>query len=105
MERVFATKNGYIEQSDRLHCYFLHFNGTTYKMAPCALIALRAKLHSYNLDELLLGDDDLALEIVPVCNRDRFLLLDLSDLIELKELITGTFVMLELNSIMAYANG
>ncbi|MEL7147680.1 MAG: hypothetical protein AAFO69_15000 [Bacteroidota bacterium] len=105
MEIIYATRNGYIEQSDQLHCYFLHFKGVSYQMAPCSLIALKAKLCSYNLDELLMGDDDLKLEIIPVCNRDRFLILELPDLIEVKELISGTFVMLELNSIMALANG
>ena len=105
MEKIFATKNGFIEQSDRLHCYFLHFNRVTFKLAPCALIALKAKLHSYDLGELLLGDADLGIEIIPVCNRDRFLILEFNELIELKELVNGTFVMLELHSIMAYAKG
>lgn len=105
MERIYATANGFIEQSDKQHCYFLHFNNTSYQIAPCALIALKAKLHSYKLDEILLGDEELGLEIIPVCNRDRFLILEFHELIELKELINGTFVMLELNSIMAFANG
>ena len=104
MERIFATKNGFIEQSDRLHCYFLHFNGASYKLAPCALIALKSKLQVYNLEDLLLSNDDFDLEIIPVCNRDRFLILNLEELIELKELINGTFVMIELNSIVAYTN-
>ena len=101
MELVFATKNGRIEQSDTLHSFFLVFNEVEYKLAPCSLIALKSKLMTYDLEQIFLKDEDISgLEIVPVCNRDRFLLLSLPELIELKELINGTFVMLELNSIV-----
>lgn len=104
MELVFATKNGRIEQSDQLHSFFLTFNDIEYKLAPCSLIALKSKLLSYDLEKILLCDDDYSnLELVPVCNRDRFLLLNLSELAELKDLINGTFVMLELNSIVCNA--
>lgn len=101
MEIIYATKNGKIEQSDRLHSYFLTFNGIEYKLPPCSLIALKSKLLTYNLERMILSDEDFSdLEIIPVCNRDRFLILSFEELIELKELINGTFVMLELNSIV-----
>ena len=102
MEIIYATKNGRIAQSDRLHSFFLTFNGIEYKLAPCSLIALKSKLLTYNLEEILLSDEDISgLEILPVCNRDRFLMLNFEELVELKELINGTFVMLELNSIVS----
>ncbi|MGB3466517.1 MAG: hypothetical protein WBA74_14655, partial [Cyclobacteriaceae bacterium] len=83
------------------HSFFLSFNGVEYKLAPCSLIALKSKLISYDLEQILLSDDDFSnLEIIPICNRDRFLVLSFPELAELKELIRGTFVMLELNSIV-----
>ena len=103
METIFETNRGRIVQSDQLHCYFLHFNDISFKLAPCALIALKAKIHSFDLPSLLLGDEDFGIEVLPICNRDRFLILDLEELIALKELIDGAFVMLELNSIVAYS--
>ncbi|MEL6559796.1 MAG: DUF6686 family protein [Bacteroidota bacterium] len=105
MEIIYATKNGRIAQSDRLYSYFLTFNGIEFKLPPCSLIALKSKLLSYNLEQMILGDEDLSeLELIPVCNRDRFLILNFEELVELKELINGTFVMLELNSIVSTAN-
>lgn len=105
MEIIYATRNGRIEQSDRLYSFFLTFNAVDFKLAPCALIALKSKLHSYSLEEILLSDEEIpSIEIIPICNRDRFLMLNLEELVELKELIDGTFVMLELNSIVSHVH-
>jgi len=102
MENIFNTANGFIAQSDQQHCFFLHFKGAEIKLPPCSLIALKAKINSYNIEHLLLTDEETSdLEIIPVCNREHFLILSLEDLIELKELISGTFVMFELNSIVS----
>ncbi len=101
MEKIYATNNGRIDQSDQLHCFFLHFQGTEIKLPPCSLIALKAKLNALNLEQLLLTDDQTSdIEVISVCNRERFLILSLEQLIELKDLIAGTFFMLELNNLV-----
>lgn len=70
-------------------------------MAVCALIAFKSKLDQLNIEEMLLSDTSLnSIEIIPLCNKERLLVLTLDEIIEMKDLIPGTLVMLELNSIV-----
>lgn len=70
-------------------------------MAVCALIAFKKRLDDLNIEELLLSDAALnSLEILSLCNKDRMLVLTLDEIIEMKDLIPGALVMLELNSIV-----
>ncbi|MCV9386761.1 hypothetical protein [Reichenbachiella ulvae] len=70
-------------------------------MNVCSFIAFKTKLDAFNVEEMLLSDFDAHdLEILPLCNKEHFLLLNLNEIIEMKDLIQGALVMLELNSIV-----
>lgn len=88
-------------QNDKDNCFYLQFKGAEYRMAVCALIAFKNKLDQLNIEEMLLSDASFnAIEIIPLCNREHLLVLTLDEIIEMKDLIPGTLVMLELNSIL-----
>lgn len=101
MHSIFHTKHGEILQSDAENCFYLHFKGNSYKLNACTLIAFKSKLDAVNIEALLLSDaSESNVEIISLCNRDRVLVMTIDEVIELKELISGSLVMLELNSIV-----
>lgn len=101
MHSIFQTANGEILQSDAENCFYLHYKGNHYKLNACTLIAFKTKLDALNIEELLLSDaSSNSVEIISLCNRDRVLVLTLDEVIEMKELVPGALVMMELNSIV-----
>lgn len=98
---IYDTTNGKVVQDDRDNCFYLEYKGNQYRMAVCALIAFKNKLDQLNIEQLLLSDAALnSIEILPLCNKEHLLVLTLDEIIEMKDLIPGTLVMLELNSIL-----
>ena len=101
MHLIYETANAKIKQSDRDNCFFLDFKSETYKLKVCSFIALKIKLDGLDLECILL--DELTkseIEIISLCNNERILVLTISEIIELKELLSGAMVMIELNSIV-----
>ncbi|MEO9804194.1 MAG: hypothetical protein ABJF04_13140 [Reichenbachiella sp.] len=98
---IYHTTHGKVVQNDKDNCFYLQYKGNEYRMAVCALIAFKSKLDQLNIEEMLLSDTSLnSIEIIPLCNKERLLVLTLDEIIEMKDLIPGTLVMLELNSIV-----
>ncbi|MEP2026547.1 MAG: hypothetical protein ABJH98_01655 [Reichenbachiella sp.] len=101
IHEIYHTANGKVLQNDKDNRFYLEYKGKEYRMAVCALIAFKTKLDQLNVEEMLLSDASFdALEIMPLCNREHLLVLTLDEIIEMKDLIPGTLVMLELNSIV-----
>ncbi|MBU2913844.1 MULTISPECIES: hypothetical protein [Reichenbachiella] len=101
MHLIHQTENGQIVQADKENCFYMTYKGMEYKMNVCSFIAFKSKIDTYNLELMLMSDvtkNDL--EIIPLCNKDRFLVLTLEEMIEVKHLVQGALVMLELNSIV-----
>ncbi|MEO9966218.1 MAG: hypothetical protein ABJF11_10540 [Reichenbachiella sp.] len=98
---IYHTTHGRVEQNDKDNCFYIHFKGNEYRMSVCALIAFKTRLDQLNIDTLLLSDATCdGLEVIPMCDKDRLMVLTLDEIIEMKDLIPGTLVMLELNSIV-----
>ena len=98
---IYHTRNGKTFQNDRNNRFHLEYKGVEYKLAVCALIAFKARLDQLNVEEMILSDASInSLEIIPLCNKEHLLILTLDEIIEMKDLISGTLVMLELNSIV-----
>lgn len=101
IHEIYHTTNGKVLQNDKDNRFYLDFKGKEYRLAVCSLIAFKAKLDQMNIEEMLLSDASInSLEIVPLCNKEHLLVLTLDEIIEMKDLISGTLVMLELNSIV-----
>lgn len=101
MHIIYQTAHGKILQDDKDNCFYFQYKGNEYRMPVCALIGFKSKLDALNIEELLLSDaSSNSIEIIPLCHREHLLVLTLQEIIELKDLVSGGLVMLELNSIV-----
>ena len=101
MHTVHSSENGEILQSDIENCFYFIFKSESYRLNVCGFMALKVKLDAVDVVSMILSDaasDEI--ELIPLCNLDRILLLDARDVLELRELFSGAVVMLELNSIL-----
>jgi hypothetical protein len=100
-EEVFSTAKGAIYQSDTEGCWYIDFAGKLAKFDYRNLIKLQKAVYAIDIEGLLLSSDKTPdLEILFICACDHCYVLSLIEIIALKELLQGTFVMLELNHIV-----
>jgi hypothetical protein len=98
---VYTTPNGAVYQSNKDRCFWVKFNEeiTSYKV----LCFYKFKKAVDNVDLELMASNPQAIydyEIIAPCNCDRCYVLTLTEIAELKDLLAGAKVMLELNSIL-----
>lgn len=98
---VFSTKHGAIYQSDAENCWYIDFAGKLARFDYRNILKLKKAVYQIDIEDLLLnsvkGPD---LEILFICACDHCYVLSLVQIVALKELLQGTFVMLELNHII-----
>lgn len=98
---VFKTINGAIYQNDAERCWYVDFAGKLAKFDYRCLLKLRKAVYHIDIEQRLL-DSTLSpnLEIIFICACDHCYVLTLLQIIALKEILEGTFVMFELNHIL-----
>lgn len=100
-EEVFATTGGAIFQSDSENCWYIDFAGKLARFDYRNLLKLKKAVYQVDIEGKLLSSAQSAdVEIIFICACDHSYVLSLLELIKLKELLQGTFVMLELNHII-----
>jgi hypothetical protein len=98
---VFSTKYGAIYQSDAERCWYVDFAGKVAKFDYRCLLKLKKAVYSVDIEaKLLQTSKDPDVEILFICACDHCYILSLLQIIALKELLEGTFVMLQLNHIL-----
>ncbi len=98
-EVLFETSNSRISQSDSLEKYLLNFQKEVFAFRACELISFRRKIQNIDLTSLLDSETpDIEIINMPHCNR--LFILTVFEVLELRELLAGTFTMLELNSLI-----
>lgn len=103
MHLIYSTSNGKTYQDDHKNQYVISYKGNTIELSVCSFIAFKSKLEATNVEEIILSDAMYKhIEIVSLCNLDRILVLTIDELIELRDLMQGSLVMLELNSIVRH---
>ncbi len=101
MTEVFATNKGSIYQNDTERCWYVNFAGKTARFDYQNLLKLRKAVYNVDIEETLLNSSKSPdVEIIFICACDHCYVLTLLQIIELKEILEGTFVMLELNRII-----
>jgi hypothetical protein len=98
---VFRTAQGVIFQNDSERSWYINFAGKNARFDYRCLLKLRKAVYGIDIEQKLL-DSSLSpdVEIIFICACDHFYVLSLLQVIALKELLEGTFVMLELNQII-----
>lgn len=101
LKEIFRTPNGCVYQCDNTRCFYIDFAGyiTDFKF-PC-FIALKRMIDKIDLEAMAMNPSKSSdVEIISPCGSERCYVLTLPQLVEFKELLAGTQVMLQLNSII-----
>ncbi len=99
--QVFSTDGGAVFQSDLENCWYIDFAGKLAKFDYLNLLRLKKSIYKIDIENLLLDSSKSPdLEIIFICACAHCYVLSLLQIIKLKELLQGTFVMLELNQII-----
>lgn len=101
MTEVFKTNAGAIYQCDAERCWYVDFAGKLAKFDYRCLLKLRKAVYHVDIEQALLDSSKTPdVEIIFICACDHCYVLTLLQIIALKEILQGTFVMLELNNII-----
>jgi hypothetical protein len=101
MTEVFKTKAGAVYQFDAERCWYVDFAGKLAKFDYRNLLKLRKAVYKVDIEQILLDSSKAPdVEIIFICACDHCYVLTLLQIIALKEILEGTFVMLELNNII-----
>ncbi|OED46110.1 hypothetical protein AB832_01045 [Flavobacteriaceae bacterium (ex Bugula neritina AB1)] len=96
MDQLFASKYYTSYQDVDARCFYLDFGHKIVKVSFSQLLHLRYKikqLSSYEHIEYMFNYCDVTL--LTFCDKEHMLLLDALQVLDLKELIQGTFAMLD----------
>lgn len=100
-EEVFSTAKGAIYQCDSERCWYIDFAGKLARFDYQNFLKLKKAVYQLDIEKLLLDSTKAPdLEIIFICACDHCYVLSLLEIISLKELLQGAFVMLELNHII-----
>jgi hypothetical protein len=98
---VFSTKYGTIYQCDKENCWYVDFAGKLARFDYRNILKLKKAVYKIDIEALLLNSEKAPdIEIIFICACDHCYVLSLTQIIALKALLEGTFVMLELNHII-----
>jgi hypothetical protein len=98
---VFSTTKGAIYQCDEERCWYVDFGGKLAKFDYRCLLKLKKAVYHVDIEDRLLNSSkDPDVEIIFICACDHCYVLSLLQIIALKELLEGTFVMFQLNNII-----
>lgn len=96
-EEIFKTKKASIYQCEQTDSFLLKYDQDTIIFKLCDLFSFRKKIMSLDLVGLLESTSpDIEVFHLPHC--DRFLVLNILEILEFRELLNGTFDTLALNS-------
>lgn len=98
-ELVFATPNIGIYQNDSRASFILRFHRDEVELKLCTLLAFRRKIMNIDLTEMFMPDN-ADIEIIEIPQLKRIFVFSLREILELRELFSGTMTMLEMNSII-----
>lgn len=97
---VFKTQYGAIYQDDIAKCWVVDFAGKKAVFDYRCLLKLRDRIYNIDIEDKLFNPKAPDFEIIFICACDHTYVLSLIQIIALKELLQGAFVMLELNHII-----
>lgn len=98
---LFSTSKGAVYQCDRANKLILSFWGSLTPMSARDFQLFRRMIQTIDVRQMALSTADADdVEIVTMPQSDRCHVLTLCDVIHLRDLLNGTFAMIELNSML-----
>lgn len=104
MERIHSSQYYTFFQSDTEKCFYIDFGQKLVCFRFCELLSLRQKLWDINIESHFDGDNPHGFEILSLCNKEHLFILNTLEVLDLKNLLTGAFIVLEIagqNSFLA----
>lgn len=99
-EKVYFTSRCIVKQCDQTNSFLLNLFGEEVEMNVCTLFAFKTRIFDVDIENLLLESHLQDIEIIPLKCQDRILVYTADEILELRDLLSGTFAMLEMNSII-----
>ena len=100
-EEVFSTLNGGVYQCNRQNCFWLEFAGGTSAFKLNDFLHLVKQVEQVDVVEMVQNAARLAdVVIINPYRSERLFVLSVTEVLNLRELLQGAKVMLELNSII-----
>ena len=96
---VFESQGTSVSQCDRSEKFFLHFLAQPIELKLCELIGLKRKIEKIDLATLV-SSQGPDIEVLYFSQQHPILVLSIYEILELRDVLTGTFTMLELNSLI-----
>lgn len=98
-ENIFSTNGTSISQCDQTEQFLLQLGHETITFRLCELLSFKKKIQQIDLGQLL-SSDTADIEVIYLAHCDRMIIVDVSQILELRSLFEGAFTMLELNSML-----
>ena len=100
-EEIYRTQAGVVYQCNRFNCFWLEFAGGISAFKIHDLLELKKRVEQINLEEMARNTSRGAdVVIISLFRSERCFVLTLTDVLNLRELLQGAKVMLDLNSIL-----
>lgn len=96
-EEIFRTKNRSIAQCGHSDSFVLTYELGEIEFKLCDLYTFRKKIMDIDMMDLL-DSSSPDIEVIHLPHCDRFLVLNVHDILQFRELLNGTFNILALNS-------
>lgn len=101
LQEVFSTSVGKVLQSDQENCLYLDFAGKVAKFDFLCLARLKRIIEGIDIEGMLLNTSSSSdVEIISLCACEHCYVLSATQILALKEILQGTFVMFQLNNII-----
>lgn len=98
-ELVYKTPNTSLSQCDKSEQFIVRIFDQEIALNLCSLISFKKKIKDINLPAMF-ENSHSGIEIISLRQCDRFFVFDIREILELKDLFSGSFAMLELNSMI-----
>ncbi|UKT65634.1 hypothetical protein [Pedobacter mucosus] len=98
---VFSNNHGSVYQSDKLNCFYLDFGGKFARFNCTSLKKIKKVVENIDVDALLLNTKKANFELITFNGCDHIYLLDVLEIVALKDLLQGAFTMFKLNHLIS----
>lgn len=101
-EEVYKTQHGAVYQCSRQNCYWLEFAGDTTAFKVSDFFNFKKRIDAIDLSAMIIDSSRTAdFTIVMPFRTPRCFVLDVNDVLNLRDLLDGAKFMIELNSVVS----
>ncbi|MBE8715184.1 DUF6686 family protein [Sphingobacterium hungaricum] len=99
VEEVFETEHGGVYQCSRKNCYWLEFKETTTSFKVNDFLLFKKRIDQIDIENMLSNSGrTFDFEIIMPFRSERCFVLNVHEILQLKEVLAGAKFMIELNS-------